>query len=537
LRTRTKSLRSLDVDDLEDGGLIGSLFICAVQADDLAARLAETTLLGLLDGELEEVVGTLVRWDLEGSDTAGDVELAADLEGDGAGEDGDAGTVLSNETSKVASVGKDDNQVNVEVLNTRDSGGGEGLGGADGSGGEKLDVLEDALVVNAALGLSTALAHDSDGLDGVATVGGFAGEHDSIGTVKDGVSNVTGLSASRARGRDHRLKHLSGSDDGLAGNVSLLDHPFLGDEDLLRRDLHTEITTSDHDTISGSEDLIIVVEALLVLDLGNDLDVGTARPKEITDVLDVVLLADEGGSDHVDTLLEAELNEISLILLSQSGEVDNGAGEVHVLLLTEFGSVFADAHNTIFEDLSHFAGERAVSDIDDLADRDGLGKGAVRARDASVVALNCVVRGDLEILSGLESDRFVVDEVASADLRALSIEHDSAGLIRALLESFPEVGNAHAVGFVVTVREVETGDVHAGVEHADEHLGVPAGRADSADDLALAQIKVDRFEDVLETNVARVRTSSVCFYHFLYLLFLQKFVLVSVCVLGYPELL
>ena len=94
-----------------------------------------------------------------------------------------------------------------------------------------------------------------------------------------------------------------------------------------------------------------------------------------------------------------------------------------------------------------------------------------------------------------------------------------------------------ATYFVVTVREVETGDVHAGVEHADEHVGVPAGRADSADDLALAQIKVDRFEDVLETNVARVRTSSVCFYHFLYLLFLQKFVLVSVCVLGYPELL
>ena len=55
---------------------------------------------------------------------------------------------------------------------------------------------------------------------------------------------------------------------------------------------------------------------------------------------------------------------------------------------------------------------------------------------------------------------------------------------------------------VITVREVETGDVHASVEHLDEHLSVPAGGSERADDLGLALAELDVLEDVLELDAA-----------------------------------
>ena len=67
---------------------------------------------------------------------------------------------------------------------------------------------------------------------------------------------------------------------------------------------------------------------------------------------------------------------------------------------------------------------------------------------------------------------------------------------------------------MVTVREIQAGDVHAGVEHPDKHVSIPTGWAKCADDLALAVGKVDLLENVLESNACRVCAARVCVYHF-----------------------
>jgi hypothetical protein len=40
--------------------------------------------------------------------------------------------------------------------------------------------------------------------------------------------------------------------------------------------------------------------------------------------------------------------------------------------------------------------------------------------------------------------------------------------------------------FVVAVGEVQTADVHAGIEHFNEHVDIPAGRAKCADDFGFS---------------------------------------------------
>lgn len=92
------------------------------------------------------------------------------------------------------------------------------------------------------------------------------------------------------------------------------------------------------------------------------------------------------------------------------------------------------------------------------------------------------------------------------------------------------MGKHGATYNVITVGEVETSDVHASVEHLHEHISVPAGRSEGADDLGLALAKVDLLEDVLEADSAGIG-ASVCLYHSI-LTCALKCVLVSVCVLG-----
>ena len=53
---------------------------------------------------------------------------------------------------------------------------------------------------------------------------------------------------------------------------------------------------------------------------------------------------------------------------------------------------------------------------------------------------------------------------------------------------------------MITVGEVKASDVHAGVEHLNEHFNIPAGWAEGAHDLGLAEAKVNLLENVLELD-------------------------------------
>ena len=306
-----------------------------MDGDNLASWLAEVLLLGLLEDELDEVVGSLVGWDLVACDTSADVELSDDGEGDGAGKDGDGWLVLGDEAGHVSGVGEHDNEVDVEIEGSVHGGGGEGLSGADWSWGEHLDVIEGSLVVDASLGFCGALAHDGDGVDWVVTSSGLTREHDAISSIENSVGNIGSLGTGWARSLAHGFEHLRSSDDWLGCDVSLLDHPLLGDEDLLGWDLHTKITSGDHDTVGGSEDLIVVVESLLVLDLGDNLNVSASWSENISDGLNILSLSDERGCDHVDALLDSEVNKVDLVLLSEGWEVNDGSWKVHVFAFSE----------------------------------------------------------------------------------------------------------------------------------------------------------------------------------------------------------
>lgn len=112
--------------------------------------------------------------------------------------------------------------------------------------------------------------------------------------------------------------------------VASCDDLLLSDEDLFRRDLDAHVAAGHHDAVRLGDDLLHVVDALLVLQLGDDQDVLASLSQHLPDLADAGGVADEGGEDHVDALLHAEL-QVGLVLLGDGREVGVGAGQVAAL--------------------------------------------------------------------------------------------------------------------------------------------------------------------------------------------------------------
>ena len=75
---------------------------------------------------------------------------------------------------------------------------------------------------------------------------------------------------------------------------------------------------------------------------------------------------------------------------------------------------------------------------------------------------------------------------------------------------------------MVSVGEVETGDIHACIEHLDQHVNIPAGGSESTNDLSLAHGKVDLLENVLELDAGGIRAGWLGGFYHLVLLFVQS---------------
>lgn len=94
--------------------------------------------------------------------------------------------------------------------------------------------------------------------------------------------------------------------------------------------------------------------------------------------------------------------------------------------------------DTYLFELSHNAGDGAVSNEDSATDLDTGGQVRVRAGDLGVVTLDSVIGSDFQGLVFLELNVLAIDEHTSTDLGSLGVEQKSDVLIRALGKSLIE---------------------------------------------------------------------------------------------------
>lgn len=326
--------------------------------------------------------------------------------------------------------------------------------------------------------------HHGNGLNGVVTLGCLSRQHDAVGTVENGVTDIADLSTGRARVVCHGLEHLCGGDDGLSSNVALGDHHLLGNEYLAGRDLDTKITTGDHDTVSLLENLVEVVNSLLVLDLGNDLDVLALLAEDLTDSGDIAAATDKRGEDHVDLVLDTE-PQIGLVLLRQRRKVDVGLGQVDTLLGRDLAIVDAlDLEGLLVDNLEDLKRQNTIVDVDCAAGLNDLGDVLVVDVHVLVVGGGSVllIGGDVQNGASLDRDIGIANSVTCADLGALGVERNGKRATSLCPLGLTRVVDDRLVVLVRAVGEVHTDNVQASLAQSVHLLrGVGLG-ANGTDD-------------------------------------------------------
>ena len=104
------------------------------------------------------------------------------------------------------------------------------------------------------------------------------------------------------------------------------------------RDLNTEITSRNHNTIGFLENLVKVGHALQVFNLGDNLDVSSCGTECFTDGNNVFCTTDERGENHVYVVLDTEL-KIGLVLFRKRWEVDIRAWKVDTFVARQSSAI------------------------------------------------------------------------------------------------------------------------------------------------------------------------------------------------------
>ena len=84
----------------------------------------------------------------------------------------------------------------------------------------------------------------------------------------------------------------------------------------------------------------------MILQLADDLNVLALVAQRFPDSVNVSSLTDEGGEDHVDSLLQAEMQVLD-VLFRQSREVDGSPWEVDTFLAAQHATILNLAHQIV----------------------------------------------------------------------------------------------------------------------------------------------------------------------------------------------
>ena len=338
-------------------------------------------------------------------------------------------------------------------------------------------------VADAALGGLGDLGHGGHRLHRVLAHGGLPGEHDGTGSVVDGVGHVGDLRPGGPGVLDHGLQHLRGGDDPLAQKTALGNQPLLDGGQLLKGHLHPQVTPADHDALAGLTDLLDVVDAGLIFDLGDEADVvRLVLAEEVVDVLQVLPPGDEGAGDEVHVVLDAE-EDVLLVLLAEIGLAEDLVGEAHALVVGGLAPHQHPAHRVGGGELLHLKGEKTVVEENPVSHRQVLHHAGIAYRHTLLIAYD-LLRGEGEPVPLPEGDLSLF-KGADAVLGALGVQHDGDGKLQLLPHGLDEVNLLLVLG-VGAVGKIQPGHIHARQAHGGEGLLVLTGGADGADDFCLA---------------------------------------------------
>ena len=341
------------------------------------------------------------------------------------------------------------------------------------------------LVVDIRLGALGDLGHGAQGLHGVGAGSGLARQHDGRGAVIDGVGHVRDLGAGGAGVADHAVQHLGGGDNGLAVGEGPVDDGLLDAGQLREIDFNAQVAAGHHDGVGGSQDAVDVLDALGVLDLGDDPDLGVIHVQQVADLIDILCGAHKGSGDQVKALLDAE-DDVVPVPLAHIGHGQVDAGNVDALLVLDLAAVQDGAGDIGIGDFPDGQLDQAVVQHDGAAGGHIVGQILIGDADDFLGAFH-IAGGEGEGLAFLQHLGTIL-EVLQTDLGAFGVQHGGHRLVQLFPDGLQGLQTA-LVLFMGAMGKIEAGHVHPVFHERPQHAFLVGGRSEGADDLGLAHVR------------------------------------------------
>mmetsp|Transcript_16045 Transcript_16045/g.36692 ORF Transcript_16045/g.36692 Transcript_16045/m.36692 type:complete len:416 (+) Transcript_16045:447-1694(+) len=397
--------------------------------------------------------------------------------------------VLGDQPCRVAGLRKHDNELGSHVQRRLHSGRTHSLRGVKHSRlvARRADRGKERIIIHDTFSFSADIVLGLDCLDREITVCGLTRQHHTIGAVQNSIRNITCLGPSRTRVLDHRLQHLSRSDHWLPLHVGLGYHHLLCEKHLLSRNLHAQITTCHHDTIRLGQNFVIVFQTFFVFNLGDDFDTSPPWSQNLADVPNILTRLHKRCGHKIDTLGNTECNQVALVLVAEDRQVHMNSRQIHVLALADNSTVHHLGHYVVRSALSNLQGQAPISHKDGVARLDTGWQLVVGASNASAVSLEIVVRNNFERLARFESNATTRSVKSRTNLGSFGIQQNGQRMVRSLLHCLPQPLNRRPMGLMISVREIQSSDVHPCVHKLHQIVDIPTLRSHRTNDLALGK--------------------------------------------------
>ena len=400
------------------------------------------------------------------------------------GHDLGIGTAAAQQAGSLTALGGGDDGGRADVL-------GGGAGGVSNGGTHRQAAVVRGKVMHQLVKAGIRLGglgdggHGLEGRHRVLACGGLAGEHHRAGAVVDGVGHVGDFGTSGAGVGHHGIQHLGGGDADLAGAHGPVNEVFLQRGNFRKIDLHAKVAAGHHDAVRHGQNFIDVVDALLVLDLGDDAHAGVVLVQQMADLHNVLRAAGKAGGHQIVALLDAE-QDVLPVALAHIGHGQMYAGHIDALLGLDDAVIFHGADDVSVGDFINVQSDEAVVQHDAAARPHIVGQVFI-GDGADLVGALDLAAGQRELLARHQLFH-AVGEGAQTDLRAFGVQHGGHGHTQFLRQSAQLVQTTLVLG-VIAVREIESGHVHAVFQQLAQHAFLVGGRAKGANDLGLAHRK------------------------------------------------
>ena len=285
----------------------------------------------------------------------------------------------------------------------------------------------------------------------------------------------------------HALQHLGCSDDPLSQQTAFGDELLLDLGKFLEGDLDSQVASRHHDTAAGFTDLIDILHAVAVLDLGDELDPGAAFfTDEIPYIQQILLSRHEGAGDEIHSLFDAE-GDVRLVLFAEIDLIQDLSRKSHGLAVGDDPSELDGGEYIFSLKTVHIEYQKAVVHKNLVTHFKVFRQIGIGDTDSLAVPDPFLSSVETEVIScGKRHLSFL--KCPDPVLGSFGIKKNGDGKMQFLSHPLDLV-DIFLVLFMCAVGEVQSGDVHSRQAHLLQNFLRRTCGADRANDFCFSHVR------------------------------------------------